>query len=117
MTNEFLIQLQTVEVILSFFILLNISLCANVLLQPLKLFQFTVNGTIGYTGNVLIRVELEPEPIHVISQSLKHTVELALDSLLRLRNVTLTHARVRYYNIVKPYPYHSLKYVHTTQKS
>jgi hypothetical protein len=64
--------------------------------------QFTVNGTIGYTGNVLIRVELEPEQIHVISQSLKHTVELALDILLRLKNVTLTHARVRNYNIVKP---------------
>ena len=63
-----------------------------------------MSGTIGCTGNAQIRVELEPEQIHVRSQWLNQTAELALDSLLKLKNATRTHARVRQYNIVNPYP-------------
>ena len=50
-------------------------------------------------GNVQIHVELQQERIHERSWSLKQTVELALDSLLRLKNVTRTLARVKTINI------------------
>ena len=59
-----------------------------------------MNGIIGYTGDALIRVELEPEQIQGRSRWKKQTVGLALDSRVRLKNATQTHARVSNYNIV-----------------
>ena len=74
--------------------------------------QSTVYGMNGYLGFAQIPAELEPERIHGRSRWLKLTVELALDQTLRLKNVTRTHARVRHYNIVNSYHYHSLKHVY-----